>query len=78
MSGALKYSVSEVGTRETRVYYQVTADGIERPGRIFIYASEKSDKVERLLAHWCRLNAGRLATGNVLRADLTNITSTEQ
>ena len=68
MAGVLKYSVAEVGKREARVYYRVTTDSVELPGLIFIYASEKV----------AELNAGRLETGNVLRADLNEITSAEE
>jgi hypothetical protein len=73
VAGQMKYSVTEVGTRNFRVYYRVSADGEDLAGLIFIFASEKNDEVQSMLVRWCRANASRLGTGMVLRAKLKKV-----
>ena len=65
-----QFLVVEVGKENHRIYYRVTADGVEFPSLVCIFASQGSSNFERLEA-WCKNNATRLESGAILHADLS-------
>lgn len=65
-----QFLLSEIGQQGHRVYYQVTADGVEFPSLVCIFASQRSTDAGEVLKTWCKNNATRLESGAILQADL--------
>ena len=66
-----QFLVLEVGKENHRIYYRVTADGVELPSLVCIFASQRSTNVGEELKTWCKNNATRLESGAILQADLS-------
>ncbi len=60
----------DIGPENHRIYYRVTADGVEFPSLVCIFASQKSTNAGEELKTWGKNNATRLESGAILHADL--------
>jgi hypothetical protein len=65
-----QFLLLEIGQENHRVYYRVTADGVEFPSLVCIFASQRSANAGEELKTWCKNNATRLESGAILQADL--------
>jgi len=54
------------------IYYRVFVDGVERPSLVFVTAPGRTIHGEAALQEWCERNLGKLDSGKVVEAILSD------
>lgn len=67
------FQLIEAARASCNIYYRVVADGVDLASLVCISSSQQSRTLEYELMMWCKLNAGRLKSGRLARADLNTV-----
>lgn len=64
--------IAEARQDGLNIYYRVFVDGVEKPSIVFVTAPDRTIHGEAALQAWCERNLGKLDSGKVVEATLSD------